>query len=125
MAFDPLMMNMAARSTYWATSLTRYVRTSDRLVPFSISARKARSVSNPGPAGRAGHRGVIGHDLRHGRRDLAFVDLLVVAGDRFGQLVERADEVPLVFGDLPLDRHHPVGHLLVDEAQRLRLEIVF
>ena len=58
-ALGPFTMNMAARSTYWATSFTRWVRTSERLVPLSTVARDALSRSNPGPAAAAGGGGML------------------------------------------------------------------
>src|SRR6185503_12256928 len=57
-----------------------------------------------------------------GAGDLAFVDLLVVAGHGFGELVERAHQLTLVVADVALDLHHPVVHLLGDEGERLLLD---
>ena len=47
-ALGPLTMNIAARSTYCETSFTRYVRTSERLAPFSTAAIDVLQPVEPG-----------------------------------------------------------------------------
>jgi hypothetical protein len=65
------------------------------------------------------------NDFRDRDVDVALVDPLVVAGNGFLHVVERTHQVALVLRDLALDLDHPVGHLLADEGERLRLEVLF
>src|SRR4030042_1459893 len=70
-------------------------------------------------------RGLLGQHLGDAGRDRLLVDLLVVAGYRLAELVERAYERGLVPLDGALDLDDPVRHLLADEGGGACLQVVF
>src|SRR4030042_263428 len=70
-------------------------------------------------------RGLLGQHLGDAGRDRLLVDLLVVAGYRLAELVERAPERGLVPLDGALDLDDPVRHLLADEGGGACLQVVF